>query len=97
MTTKVLRPTKEGGLSYCSVQDDENVGKRRCNHIPGSIKFNVEVNQISRGLKEVVISEDYEQLDDEDRIEVIKKFTNTLKPVSQKKLDQVLSILETMK
>lgn len=96
MTTKVMRPTKDGGVSFCSSSED-NVGKRRCNHIPGDVKFNVEVNQISHGLTEVVISDEYNELDEDNRVEVIKEFITTLKPISKKKLNSVLDQLSEMK
>lgn len=96
MTTRVMRPTKDGGVSYCS-SSEENVGKRRCNHVPGDVKFNVEVNKLSHGLTEVVISDEYNDLDEDNRVEVIKEFVSTLEPISKKKLNTVLSQLSKMK
>lgn len=95
MAIKTMRENKDGGVSYCSAPE-EKVGMRRCNHVPGSVKFNVEVNNISKGLKEVVISEDYDKLDEGDRIEVIKEFASTLEPINKKTLNKVLDQLSKM-
>lgn len=96
MSSRVMRPTKDGGVSFCSASE-ENVGKRRCNHVGGDVKFNVEVNNISRGMTEVVISDEYNSLEEEDKVEVIKEFISTLQPVSKKKVNSVLNKLSTIK
>lgn len=96
MSTVVMRQTSEGDFSPCAAAE-ENVGKRRCNHLPGdSNKFEVQINKIDGRVKEVVISEDYNELDKRDKVTVVKKFVSTLEPISKKDLDLVLKELRAM-
>lgn len=91
-----MRQTVDGDFSPCAAASEENVGKRRCKHVPGGVKFEVEVNTIKRGLKEVIISDNYAELDNRDKLTVVKKFASTLEPISKEDLKSVLDELRTM-
>lgn len=95
-TTTVMRELADGsGFSPCSASD-ENVGKRRCNHIPSSVKFTVQVNKIGPRVNDIVISDDYAKLDKRDKQQVVKKFVKSLAPIDKDTADNIISQLRDM-
>lgn len=88
-----MRPLPDGTYTPCYAKE-ENVGKRRCKHLGGDdVKFEVKINKVDAHVKEVIISDEYEELDKKDRLEVIGKFISTLQPIDQEEVDSVLDVL----
>lgn len=94
-STVIMRELKTGGYSPCHAKE-ENIGKRRCNHIHSSVTFNVQVNKIDSRVQEVVISDDYDKLDKRDKEKVVKTFISSLQPIDESKADSILEQLRDM-
>lgn len=95
-STVAMRELKDGsGYSECR-SSEENVGKRRCNHVHSSVSFNVQVNKIGRSVKEVVVSDDYNKLEKRDKETVVKAFISSLTPIDEEKAESILKQLRNM-
>lgn len=88
-SSKVIRQTKDGDFTPCSAAE-ENVGKRRCNHVPNSTSFKVQVNKLNRNTQEIIVSDEYDELDKRDKKAVISKFISDLEPINKKELNNIL-------
>lgn len=96
MSQVVMRPLKDGsGYSPCSASE-ENVGKRRCNHVHSSVSFNVKVEKVGSRIEEITVSDDYDKLDKRDKTVVVEKFIQSLPEIDQNTADSILSQLRGM-
>ena len=92
----VMRELKDGsGFSACRASE-ENVGKRRCNHVHSSVSFNVQVNKVDSHIKEVIISDDYDKLDKRDKGTVVKTFIYSLEPLDGDQAEDIIAQLRQM-
>ena len=95
-STVVMRELKDGsGYSECR-SSEENVGKRRCNHVHSSVSFNVQVNKVGPRVKEVIVSDDYNKLEKRDKETVVKTFISSLTPINEDKAESILEQLRKM-
>lgn len=95
-STVVMRKLKDGsGYSECR-SSEENVGKRRCNHVHSSVSFNVQVNKVGSRVKEVIVSDDYNMLEKRDKETVVKTFISSLTPIDENKAESILEQLRKM-
>lgn len=95
-STVVMRELKDGsGYSECR-SSEENVGKRRCNHVHSSVSFNVQVNKVGPRVKEVIVSDDYNKLEKRDKETVVKTFISSLTPIDEDKAESILEQLRKM-
>jgi hypothetical protein len=88
--TRTIRELEDGGYSFCSASE-ENVGKRRCKHIPGSVSFEVQVNKVDGRHSEIVIPEEFTNMTKQEKLAVVNKFVENLKPIDEETAEQIIS------
>lgn len=91
-----MRQKKDGtGFSPCA-SAEENIGKRKCNHLAETISFNVQVEKIDSHVKEITVSPDYEKLDKRDKKVVVQKFISNLEPIDKDTADSLIATLRDL-
>lgn len=94
-STVTIRETKDGDFTPCRAQE-ENIGKKKCNHLKSSVTFEVRVNKVGRGIKTIEVSDEYERMDKRDKKQVISKFISDLAPVEDAKVDKIIEELRSI-
>lgn len=93
MSTVVIRPIKGGGFGPCKASE-ENVGKKKCNHTLGNDMV-VAVKKIAPGTSEIIVDEEsINKLSQNEKVDLIKGFVTSLKPITKKQLETVMPLLD---
>ena len=95
MSTAVLRERKDGGYSPCKAKE-EDVGKRKCCHVPGTVSFELKVNEIDKHLKEVIVPKDFTDMQHKDKVKFVSEVAKTLKPAKKELLDEAIEKLRSL-
>lgn len=93
--TTVIRELKTGGFSPCAAKE-ENVGKRRCNHIPSDVSFKLKTDKLGKSLKEVTIPQEFIDMAKKDKVKFATSLVDTLEPISQAKADKAIKELRNL-
>lgn len=93
--TIVMRELKTGGFSPC-VAKEENVGKRRCNHVPSNLSFKLKRDKLGTRLERVVIPQEFLDMAKKDKVKFAASLVDTLEPVNKQKADKVVKQLREL-
>lgn len=93
--TVTMRERKDGGFSPC-VAKEENVGKRRCNHIPGNVSFKLKTDKLGKSLTEVKIPQDFIDMAKKDKVKFATSLVDTLEPISKAKAEKAIKELRNL-
>lgn len=89
----VMRPLKDGaGYSLCRAPEDK-VGKRKCKHVPNTVSFEVQVKKIDDKINEIVIGENFIELNTGDKVALIERILDKMEPVPADKAAKILNKL----
>ena len=92
---KIIRQKKDGTFSLCAAKE-ENVGKKRCDHVPGGASFVVEVSEEKSGVI-VDVPSGFEALDPIKKKAVILSFLDELRPCDKQEIEEVLARARQMR
>lgn len=91
----VIRELKTGGYSPCAAKE-ENVGKRKCKHIPDSVSFELKKDKLGKHLEEITIPQDFVDMPKKDKVKFATSLVDTLEPISKQKANSVVNKLREL-